>query len=135
MNKQLKQVEDFHKAFNLTVNQKPCLLNDEVATLRYHLLQEENEEYLEAVNQDDITEMVDALGDQLYIVLGSIITHGCQHIIEKVFDEIQRSNMSKLENGVPLINGHNIFVEDKPLGKVIKSKSWSPPDIKSIIKL
>ena len=66
-------------------------------------MSEENEEYLEAANNDDIIEVADALGDMLYILCGTIIEHGMQNIIEDVFDEIQRSNMSKLgEDGEPI---------------------------------
>ena len=59
-------------------------------------MKEENEEYLEAANKNEIVEVADALGDMLYILCGTIIEHGMQHKIEEVFDEIQRSNMSKL---------------------------------------
>lgn len=136
MNKQLQHVENFHKAFGLTVNQEPVILDENTAYLRYSLLSEENQEYYDACLDNNKEEMVDALGDQLYIVLGSIITHGCQHIIEQVFDEIQRSNMSKLdENGQPIINGENgILDETRPSGKVLKSKTWSPPNIKQFLK-
>jgi predicted HAD superfamily Cof-like phosphohydrolase len=104
MNKQLQHVEDFHKAFRLTVNQEPVILDENTAYLRYALLNEENQEYYEACLDNNLEEIVDALGDQLYIVLGTIITHGCQDIIEDVFDEIQRSNMSKLgDDGKPII--------------------------------
>jgi len=135
MNKQLQHVENFHKAFRLTVNQEPVILDENTAYLRYALLNEENQEYYEACLDNNLEEIVDALGDQLYIVLGTIITHGCQHIIEQVFDEIQRSNMSKLENGQPIINGENgVLDESKPLGKVLKSKNWTPPNIKQFLK-
>jgi predicted HAD superfamily Cof-like phosphohydrolase len=135
MNKQLQHVEDFHKAFRLTVNQEPVILDENTAYLRYALLNEENQEYYEACLDNNLEEIVDALGDQLYIVLGTIITHGCQDIIEDVFDEIQRSNMSKLgDDGKPIINGVNYTDDTRPLGKVIKGKNWSPPNIKQFLK-
>jgi len=65
-------------------------------TLRFNLMKEENEEYLEAAKNNDMVEVADALGDMLYILCGTIIEHGMQHKIEAVFEEIQRSNMSKL---------------------------------------
>lgn len=136
MKKQLDHVEQFHKSFNLQVNQEPVILDEETAYLRYALLSEENQEYYDACIDNNLEELVDALGDQLYIVLGTIITHGCQHIIEQVFDEIQRSNMSKLdENGQPIINGTNGLDLSKPVGKVLKSKNWTPPNIKQFLKV
>ena len=81
-------------------------------TLR-NLIKEENEEYLEACKNNDIIEIADALGDQLYILFGTILKHGLEHKIEEVYDEIHRSNMSKLDE-----NGRPIYRED---GKVLKS--------------
>lgn len=94
--------------------------------LRFNLMKEENEEYLEAANKGDMPEVADALGDMLYILCGTIIEHGMQYKIEEVFDEIQRSNMSKLgEDGKP------VFRED---GKVLKGPRYSKPDIRSILE-
>jgi predicted HAD superfamily Cof-like phosphohydrolase len=94
--------------------------------LRYNLMKEENEEYLEAVQNNDLVEIADALGDMMYILCGTIIEHGLQHIIEDVFDEIQRSNMSKLgEDGKP------IYRED---GKVMKGPNYFKPDFSKLIK-
>jgi predicted HAD superfamily Cof-like phosphohydrolase len=94
--------------------------------LRYNLIKEENEEYLQACQDGDLVEIADALGDQLYILFGTILKHGLQHKIEEVYDEIHRSNMSKLdENGLP------IFRED---GKILKSTRYFRPEIKSILE-
>mgnify|MGYP002636256679 CR=1 FL=1 len=85
---------------------------------------EENEEYLEAAKNNDLIEVADALGDMLYILCGTIIEHGMQDKIEEVFDEIQKSNLSKLgENGKP------IYRED---GKVMKGPNYFKPDILKI---
>lgn len=89
-------------------------------------MKEENEEYLEAVQQNDLPEIADALGDMLYILCGTIIEHGLQHKIEAIFDEIQRSNMSKLGQ-----DRQPIYRED---GKVIKGRNFSPPDFSGILK-
>jgi predicted HAD superfamily Cof-like phosphohydrolase len=89
-------------------------------------MKEENEEYLEAAKNNDIVEIADALGDQLYILCGTILRHGLQHKIEEVFNEIQRSNMSKLDE-----YGKPIYRED---GKVLKSSLYFRPDIKKIIE-
>jgi predicted HAD superfamily Cof-like phosphohydrolase len=88
-------------------------------------MDEENEEYLESANNNDLVEVADALGDMLYILCGTIIEHGLQHKIEEVFEEIQRSNMSKLGD-----NGEPIYRED---GKVLKGPNYFKPNIKSIL--
>jgi predicted HAD superfamily Cof-like phosphohydrolase len=80
----------------------------------------ENEEYLEAVQNDNLIEIADALGDMMYILCGTIIEHGLQHKIEAVFDEIQRSNMSKLDH-----SGNPIYRAD---GKVMKGPNYFKPD-------
>ena len=89
-------------------------------------MEEENTEYLEACKKGDIVEIADALGDQLYILCGTILKHGLQDKIEAVFEEIQWSNMSKLDE-----NGNPIYRED---GKVIKGPNFSKPDIEKILK-
>jgi predicted HAD superfamily Cof-like phosphohydrolase len=72
-----------------------------------------------------LVEVADALGDMLYILCGTIIEHGMQHKIEEVFNEIQKSNMSKLG-----ADGKPIFRED---GKVLKGPNYFKPDINSIL--
>ncbi len=89
-------------------------------------MNEENSEYLEAAKNGDIVEVADALGDQLYILCGTILKHGLQHKIVEVFKEIQCSNMSKLD-----INGKPIYRED---GKVLKSSLYFRPNIKAILE-
>jgi predicted HAD superfamily Cof-like phosphohydrolase len=89
-------------------------------------MKEENEEYLEAAKNGDIVEIADALGDQLYILCGTLLRHGLQLKIEEVFMEIQRSNMSKLDR-----NGKPIYRED---GKVLKSELYFKPDIEKVLK-
>lgn len=126
MKKQLAAVHEFHTAFGLEVNPEPKAgLSDAVKMLRYNLMKEENEEYLEAVQNNDIVEIADALGDMLYILCGTIISHGLQHKIEEVFDEIQRSNMSKLGH-----DGKPIYRED---GKVMKGPNYFKPDFSVIL--
>ncbi len=126
MKKQLAAVHEFHTAFGLEVNATPIAeLSDAVKMLRYNLMKEENEEYLDAVQNNDIVEIADALGDMLYILCGTIISHGLQHKIEEVFDEIQRSNMSKLGH-----DGKPIYRED---GKVMKGPNYFKPDFTVIL--
>ncbi|ESU20336.1 hypothetical protein FEDK69T_28530 [Flavobacterium enshiense DK69] len=127
MQKQLNAVKEFHDAFGLGVGQEPkgCL-GDQVNMLRFNLMKEENEEYLEAVQNNDLVEIADALGDMLYILCGTILEHGLQHKIEEVFDEIQRSNMSKLGE-----DGNPIYRED---GKVMKGPNYFKPNFEEILK-
>ncbi len=127
MKKRIAAVHEFHSAFGLGIENSPVAhLGEAKNLLRFNLMKEENEEYLEAANNNDLTEVADALGDMLYILCGTIIEHGMQHKIEQVFEEIQRSNMSKLgEDGKP------VFRED---GKVLKGPNYFPPDITSILK-
>jgi len=123
----IKHVEHFHEVFKIGNRYEPTAeLSENEYTLRYNLLKEENEEYLDACKKADIVEIADALGDQLYILFGTILRHGLQYKIEEVFDEIQRSNMSKLDE-----KGNPIFRED---GKVMKSKLYFRPDIKSVLE-
>ena len=127
MNKQIECVEEFHRIYKLGNSEKPIgKLENQKENLRFELMKEENEEYLEAAKNGDIVEVADALGDMMYILCGTIIEHGMQHIIEEVFDEIHRSNLSKLDE-----NGNPIYRED---GKVIKGPNYFPPDIKKIMK-
>lgn len=123
----IKSVEEFHDCFNITNNYTPTARLEEGQTkLRYDLMKEETEEYLEAAENNDLVEIADALGDQLYILCGTILKHGLQDKIVEVFQEIHRSNMSKLgEDGKP------IYRED---GKVLKGKNYFRPNIKAIIQ-
>ncbi len=124
--KPIAAVEKFHETYQLLSNHSPTVAIPEVIkTLRYELMKEENEEYKEAVDNNDMMEVADALGDMLYILCGTIITHGMQHKISEVFEEIQRSNMSKLG-----LDGKPIYRED---GKVMKGPNYFKPDIAKIL--
>lgn len=127
MKKYTDAVHEFHLAFKLGIKNEPTAdLGVAKNLLRFNLMKEENEEYLEAANANDLVEVADALGDMLYILAGTIIEHGMQYKIAEVFDEIQRSNMSKLGE-----DGHPIFRED---GKVLKGPNYFKPNISSILK-
>lgn len=131
----IAQVEAFQNSFSQPTSQTPTLESKELSELRFELMKEENEEYLDAVLNKDLEGIADALGDQLYILCGTILTHGMQHIIEDVFNEIHRSNMSKLdENGKPIINGENGVLDgSRPLGKILKPKTYSEPNLLKIL--
>ncbi len=126
MKKRIAAVHDFHTAFKLGIKNEPTAnIGEDRNMLRYNLMKEENEEYLEAAQNNDLVEVADALGDMLYILCGTIIEHGMQDKITAVFNEIQRSNMSKLgEDGKP------IYRED---GKVLKGPNYFKPNIAEIL--
>lgn len=123
----IKHVEKFHDVFKIGNRYEPTAdVGEKEYMLRYNLMKEENDEYLDACKNGDLVEIADALGDQLYILFGTILRHGLQHKIEDVFDEIQRSNMSKLDE-----NGQPIYRED---GKVLKGENYFKPNIKAMLE-
>lgn len=123
----INSVKEFHEVFKIGSRETPEGVISEVEyTLRYNLMKEENDEYLEACKRGDLVEIADALGDKMYILFGTILKHGLQHKIEELFDEIHRSNMSKLdEKGMP------IFRED---GKILKGQNYFKPNIKKVLE-
>ena len=126
MKDKLKAVQQFHDAFKIGYRTSlKANLGTAKNTLRFDLMKEENEEYLQAVKEGDLVEIGDALGDMLYILCGTIIAHGFQDKIEAIFDEIQLSNMSKLDD-----NGKPIYRED---GKVMKGPNYFKPDLSKIL--
>lgn len=127
MKNKLEAVRQFHEAFRLGVSNEPTAdLGAAKNKLRFELMKEENEEYLEAANNGDLVEVADALGDMLYILCGTILEHGLQHKIEEVFEEIQLSNMSKLGP-----DGFPVYRED---GKVLKGPSYFRPNLKKLFE-
>lgn len=124
----INKVKEFHRVFGLEYSESPtAFLDERIIMLRHKLMQEENDEYLEAARNGSLELIADALGDKLYILCGTIISHGLQHKIVEVFNEIHRSNMSKLDQ-----NGQPIYRED---GKIMKSENYFLPDIKSILQI
>ena len=127
MEKQIKAVQTFHEAFGQENGKWPQPLTKEEYELRYRLMAEENDEYKEACEVNSLVEIADALGDQLYILCGTILKHGMQHVIEDVFDEIQASNMSKLgDDGKPVLRDD---------GKILKGPGYFRPDLSKFIKI
>ena len=124
--KPIEAVTKFHKSYGLGIEHTPkANLPKNISELRFNLMKEENEEYFQAAQDEDLIEIGDALGDMLYILCGTIIAHGFQDKIESIFDEIQRSNMSKLG-----ADGKPIFRKD---GKVMKGPNYFKPDLKKIL--
>lgn len=123
MERQLLQVMDFQMAFNVSMPDNPKMLSKKRTALRNALLQEEVDELKSAKNIIDVS---DALMDILYIVYGSIHEYGLADRAVMMFDEVHRSNMSKMDE-----NGKPIFRED---GKVMKPETFSPPNLKKILE-
>lgn len=122
----ISDVRQFHDSFRIPNADRPTSdLSEQDVLLRHRLMSEENDEYLEAARAGDMVEIADALGDQLYILCGSILRHGMQDVIEDVFKEIQASNMSKLG-----ADGNPIYRED---GKVLKGPNYFKPNIRRAI--
>jgi len=123
---QLSQVRKWCEATGIEMPEIPSNIPQERARLRFNLMAEENTEYLEACAADDTVEIADALGDMLYILLGTMLEHGMQDHIVRVFSEIHRSNMSKMgEDGKPILR------ED---GKILKGPNYFRPNITKIIE-
>lgn len=121
-------VKQFHKIFKAPFAETvQSSIPEDRAKLRHELMREENNEYLEAALDGNKIEVADALGDMLYILCGTIIEHGMQHKIEDVFNEIQASNMSKLDS-----NGKPILRED---GKILKSDTYFKPDLVRVMNV
>jgi predicted HAD superfamily Cof-like phosphohydrolase len=126
MRKQIKHVKKFHESFGIDNQLRPkANISEKTYKLRYKLMQEENNEYLDACKNGDLNEIADALGDMMYILCGTILSHGLQDKIELIFEEIQKSNMSKLDK-----NGNPIYRED---GKILKSENYFKPNISKIL--
>lgn len=127
LNECLSSVALFQETFGLPMESRPTArLNEDIIALRHRLMAEENEEYLEAAQAGDMVEIADALGDMLYILCGTIISHGMQDVIADVFRTIQESNMSKLGP-----DGKPIYRED---GKVMKGPGYFRPDIAEVLR-
>lgn len=125
MKNTINKVAAFHDGFDEKNGESPELIQEETFMLRHRLMAEENDEYLEACWHGDIVEIADALGDQLYILCGTILKHGLQHKIEEVFDEIHRSNMSKF--------GADKKVLRREDGKILKGPDYTRPNISNIL--
>jgi predicted HAD superfamily Cof-like phosphohydrolase len=126
MKHQINSVKIFHEVYKLSYKDSPVAdIGIDKINLRFKLMAEENQEYFEAAKNNDIVEVADALGDMLYILCGTIIEHGMQDKIEEIFDEIQKSNMSKLGD-----DGKPIYRND---GKVMKGPNYFKPKISEIL--
>lgn len=125
INNEFNMVKDFHLAFNHPVSEKPTLLSEERAKARYSWMLEEINEFLVATKNGDIYEMADAMIDEIYFALGTLVEMGIPPA--KLFAAVQKANMSKLWT-----DGKSHYND---IGKVIKPEGWKDPhaQIKQII--
>ena len=119
-----EKVGTFMKTFGQEVKLKPSLSSDKINSLRLDLIKEELDELKDAIDKKDLVEVADALTDILYVTYGAGHAFGIN--LDKCFEEVQNSNMSKLD-----INGKPIYDEK---GKVMKGPNYFKPDLCKFIK-
>lgn len=124
MNPIIASLLEFNNAFEIPKLENPGIGSEELIELRIKLLQEEVAEYAEAARGSDLVEVLDALADIAYILAGTVINHGMQHVFDDAFSEVHRSNMAKL------VDGKVLRRED---GKVMKPENWQPPNLSQFI--
>ena len=148
----LNQVAEFHKTFNAPILDKPTIPNADRCNLRISLLQEELNELKEAIADNDLVEIADALCDLQYVLSGAVLEFGLGEKFVTLFNEVQRSNMSKAcatqqeaddtiafykekgEEAYAQKSGAKINVHRTSDNKVLKNKYYSPADLKSILE-
>ena len=149
----LNQVADFHRTFNAPILETPQIPSEQRCELRVNLLQEELNELSQAIKDNDLVEIADALCDIQYVLSGAVLEFGLGEKFVELFNEVQRSNMSKAcdtqqealmtlshykkkdgtEGYYKEINGKWIVYRASD-DKVLKSINYSPAELKKIIK-
>ena len=122
----LEQVQEFHETYGLPVSARPDISNQKTNALRINLLAEELDELKEALEQNDMVEVLDALIDLQYVLDGAFLSFGLQNLKVSAFNEVHRSNMSKLD------------AEGKPIrresdGKILKGPNYFEPDLSQFL--
>ena len=119
-----QKVKNFMETFGQEVKSRPSLSSDKINNLRYNLIKEELAEFKQALEDNNLLEVADALTDILYVTYGAGHAFGIN--LDACFDEVQNSNMSKLGNdGKPIYNDQ---------GKVMKGPNYFKPDLSKFIK-
>ncbi len=149
----LNQVADFHRTFKAPILENPQIPDPKRAKLRYDLLAEELSEFWEAVEQNDLMGVADALCDLQYVLSGAVLEFGLGNKFVSLFNEVQRSNMSKAclteaeaqatvlyyleKDGTEAfyeLSGDKYLVFRKADHKVLKSINYSPADLEGILR-
>ena len=148
----LNQVAEFHRTFNAPILDTPQIPSKERCELRVSLLQEELKELQQAIADKDIVEIADALCDLQYVLSGAVLEFGLGEQFVELFNEVQRSNMSKAcstqqqadetiefykekgQEAYSEVSGDKINVHRTSDNKVLKNKYYSPADLKTILQ-
>lgn len=149
----LNDVAAFHRTFHLPILESPSIPGDDRCALRINLLQEELDELKDAIRDKDLTAIADALSDLQYVLSGAILEFGLGDKFKELFEEVQRSNMSKVcedyataeetlafymdkdgTQGFIKESHHGFLVYRTSDKKVLKSVSYSPADLERILK-
>lgn len=120
----LEMVREFNKTYDIIIGKKPNVLSVEESELKYKLMLEELEEYAAACKEENLVEISDAVVDMMYILYGIILSHGLSDVFFDMFDEVHKSNMSKLENGKVLRRSD---------GKIMKGTEYFKPNLKQFL--
>ena len=119
-----QKVKNFMETFGQEVKSRPSFISDKINMLRYNLIKEELIEFKQALDNNDLLEVADALTDILYVTYGAGHAFGIN--LDECFEEVQNSNMSKLgKDGKPIFNDQ---------GKVMKGPNYFKPDLSKYIK-
>ena len=125
--KMLQYVRSFQKASGQVLNRKPTILDAKEVELRFNLMREENIEYRDAnLLEKSKVEILDACADQLYVLLGTINTHGLQDLIGPAFELVHQNNMTK-------VGADGKCLRD-PDGKILKPEGFKPVDLSQLFK-
>ena len=148
MNKQIEQVKEFHKVFEHPIGNTPESLSVKRGLERHDYLKEELQEFKDAVESQDLVEQADACIDIIYFALGTLVELGLTNKYEALFDEVQRSNMSKvclsMESAIDTAEKYTDVSNIKPIvkywkvydavtNKIVKAVTYSKPNLKEII--
>lgn len=118
--------KEFNRVMDIKCDSHPVNISENEYMLEFNMMQEELNEYKEACKKGDIVEIADAIGDQLYLIIGQAAKHGLLGCIEEIYNEIHKSNMSK-------IGSNGTVIKDKN-GKVQKPVTYKKPNIERIVK-
>lgn len=150
--KTLTSVAEFHKTFQHPILENPTIPNDQRCELRVSLIAEELKELEEAIQQKDLVEIADALCDIQYVLSGAVLEFGMKDKFNDLFEEVQRSNMSKACKNIEEAHATQAHYKEKGVdsyvkeidglylvyrtadNKTLKSVNYSPADLKSILE-
>ena len=122
----IKRLEEWHVKFDVPVGNRITAPEKKQQILHYNLMREELDEFKEACEKDDIVGIADGLGDVLFVLLSSVVSHGLQGCFREIIEEVCASNMSKLgEDGKPIYRAD---------GKLMRGSNYFPPNLSGIIE-